>query len=227
MLEVESRLIASAMEELAINCIDDLPDESVLPSTLKNATKKEKRAFLEKLSTAAVDNYVLRKEKTDQLLQKTRNAHNYESRERGMSNDGRFKCHFPGCCKTYRFDGKRRRDHEATHGLFLDEDMEMMTKEKQSESDDLFNYQTSLLEIGMVIKNFFDAVNEGDGERIFRSWEFMLIYLKADGGRSKKYALEAFYLVAQFYSLLSERGAYRLIWNRFAKSSDSLGGIFH
>ena len=101
MLEVESRLIASAMEELAINCIDDLPDESVLPSTLKNATKKEKKAFLEKISTAVVDNYVLRKEKIDQLPQKTRNAQNYESRERGMSNDGRFKCHFPGCCKTY------------------------------------------------------------------------------------------------------------------------------
>ena len=88
----------------------------------------------------------------------------------------------------------------------------------------MFNYQTSLLEIGMVIKNFFNAVNEGDGERIFRSWKFMLIHLKADGGRSKKYALGAFYLVAQFYSLLSERGAYRLIWNRFTKRSNSLGG---
>ena len=82
MLEVESRLIKPAMEELAINFIDDLPDQSVLPPTLKNATKKENKAFLEKLSTAAVDNYVLRKEKIDQLPQVTRNAQNYESRER-------------------------------------------------------------------------------------------------------------------------------------------------
>ena len=31
--------------------------------------------------------------------------------------DTRFKCKFPGCDKTYKYDGKRKREHEASHGL--------------------------------------------------------------------------------------------------------------
>ena len=88
----------------------------------------------------------------------------------------------------------------------------------------MYNYQLALLEFGMIIKNFYDAISEGDGERVFRSWKFMLLYLKADGKRSSKYSLEAFYMICQYYALLSERHAHRLIWNRFAKNGSGLGG---
>ena len=30
---------------------------------------------------------------------------------------GRFKCRFRGCSRTYCVDGKRRREHEKTHGM--------------------------------------------------------------------------------------------------------------
>ena len=52
----------------------------------------------------------------------------------------------------------------------------------------------------------------------------MLLHLKNNGTRSKKYALEAFYMMCQCYCLLSERGAHRLIWNRFIKNFGGLGG---
>ena len=49
--------------------------------------------------------------------------------------------------------------------------------EKVPEKDDMFNYQCSFLEYGMLILNFFDAIKEGDGKRTFRCWKFQLPYL--------------------------------------------------
>ena len=72
-----------------------------------------------------------------------------------------------------------------------------MTREKDNSEDDICNYQYSLLEYGMVWLNFNDAVAEGDGMRVYRSWLFMLPYLKNDGAPSSKYALEALHLVMQ------------------------------
>ena len=224
LLEVESRVVAAVMEELGILSIGDIPKDSHLPSNLSNKTRKEKKKFIDDLSAVVVDKYVLWKDKVEQLLNKTKDAQNKEvDHDVGLTVNGRFECRFPGCDKTYKFDGKRRHEHEATHGLFVDEKKDA-PKNRKDEMVDMFTYQTSLLELGMMTKNFFNAVSEGDGERVFRCWKFMLLYLKADGARSRKYALEAFYLICQFYSLLSERGAFRIIWNRFLKSSDGLGG---
>ena len=53
---------------------------------------------------------------------------------------------------------------------------------------------------------------------------FMLLYLVEDGQSSRKYALQAFYLIYQVYSLLSPQAAHRLIWNRFVKKKHGPGG---
>ena len=52
----------------------------------------------------------------------------------------------------------------------------------------------------------------------------MLAYLKDDFSRSMKHALEALYLLCQFYAILFPKDAHRLIWNRFHKSKLGLGG---
>ena len=139
-----------------------------------------------------------------------------------MTADGRFMCRHPGCHITFRCDGKHRQQHEATHSLAFNETFN--SEAANQREDDMYNYQVSLMEYGMIIKNFYDAVSEGDGGRVFLYWKFMLLYLKNDGTRSKKYALEAFCMMCQFYCLLSERGAHRLIWNRFIKNFGGLGG---
>ena len=126
------------------------------------------------------------------------------------------------CQKTFRYDGKRRLEHEKTHGLhkFLDE----IEKSNSSNQDDMYNYQCSLLEYGCIVLNFYDAISEGDGLRVVRCWKFMLPYLKHDGTSSRKYALEALYLLLQVYAILSPRDGHRLIWNRFHKPKFGLGG---
>ena len=72
--------------------------------------------------------------------------------------------------------------------------------------------------------NFYDAVSEGDGLHVFRCWKFMLPYFRQDGAASRKYALEALYLLFQAYALLSPGDSHGLIWNRFRKLKLGSGG---
>ena len=112
-------------------------------------------------------------------------------------------------------------DHEATHnqqvppqdlqGLLFPNDL--APSEKVPEKDDMFNYQCSFLEYGMLILNFFDAIKEGDGKRTFRCWKFQLPYLRNDPG-STKYALEALGMIFQIYAMLSPEHAHELVCNR-------------
>ncbi len=48
--------------------------------------------------------------------------------------------------------------------------------------------------------------------------------MKADGPSSRKYSLEGLYFLLQINCLLSQREAYRLIWNRSVKRKNGLGG---
>jgi len=52
----------------------------------------------------------------------------------------------------------------------------------------------------------------------------LLLYFRADGHASTKYALESLYILLQYYALLSPRDAERLIWNCPVKSKHGKGG---
>ena len=54
-----------------------------------------------------------------------------------------------------------------------------------------------------IIRNFKDAISEGDGDRIVRTWKTMLPYVKVDSS-SSKYSL-GFHFLSQIMALLSER----------------------
>lgn len=119
-------------------------------------------------------------------------------------------------------DGKSKQSHEyKAHGI---EPMVTATSVLHSTTDDMYNYQCSLMEYLMLVRNFQDAISEGDGERIIRCWKFFLPYLKADGASSRKYCLEGLHLLMQVYCTLSKRDAYRLVWNRSVKLKSGLGG---
>ena len=219
-MEVESRVIAAALEVLNITSIEDIPDEDHFPSCLPEESAKQKRTYIENLATIIVDKYVLQLDKVEDFLQKCKVAKEGAGGE-GGSNKGRFQCRFPGCSKTFKHDGSARQKHEGSHG-----EKQSSTPQRRFEKalDDMYNYQLALLDYGMIAKNFFNAISEGDGESILRTWKFMLLYLKVDGKRSSKYGLEAFYILCQANCLLSPRAAYNLIWNRFTKTQNGLGG---
>ena len=85
--------------------------------------------------------------------------------------------------------------------------------ENSNQCDDMLAYQKALMEYGLLLLNFKDAISEGDGDRNLRCWKFFLLHLRNDK-RSTKYALEALYLMFQVNSLLTPKAAHELIWNR-------------
>ncbi len=94
-------------------------------------------------------------------------------RFKDKTTNGRYKCKFPGCEKTFSNDGKWLMVHERAHDppVYIEE--QPMLGEIYSTdivADDMYNYQRALLQYGMVIINFLDAISEGDGAKVIRNW---------------------------------------------------------
>lgn len=223
-LEVEARLIAAAMEMLGMERLSDKPTKNEVPEGLHNESKVTQKLFLRKIASLVVDKYVIHSEQLETFLAKMLSIEEHQvemAREQGE--DGRFACRFPGCNKTFAYNGKRLRDHEAQHNppvQPLEVASVTVTQQpsqemsKSEERDDMYNYQCSFLQFAMIIVNFFDAIREGDGKRIVRCWKFALPYLRNDKSQSTKYALEALALMFQVNATLSPRDSHRLVWNR-------------
>ena len=74
--------------------------------------------------------------------------------------------------------------------------------DEMKSKDDVFDYNCALLTDGYLFFNFLDAIKEGDGDRIIRQYKYFMLYCKADGTHSTKYAL------------LTPRDSERFVWNR-------------
>ena len=117
LLETDVRIVAAGMNELGIEDISQEPSSDIIPPNLKAASKDDKRQFLKSLAGKVVNKYILSSEKITLLLDKVYAAESEEIKKKKSDCSTRFKCRFPGCGKTYRHDGKRKSDHEASHGL--------------------------------------------------------------------------------------------------------------
>ena len=124
-------------------------------------------------------------------------------------------------------NGKCRSDHEASHtpiDIPKIKDVILNAEPPPEECDDMLSYQKALLEYGMLLLNFWDAISEGDGSRILRSWKYFLLYLRNEDKSTTKYSLEALFLTCQVNALLSPQAAHRLVWNRSVKNRPGRAG---
>ena len=220
-LALEARVIAATLTTLQIISVDDKPCERILPEKLASATESEKKEFLGKLAADVVDKFILKADNIDEYM-KRKAAEDEKEEAQQCTKTKRYKCRDENCDKTFAVNGKSKQNHEyKVHGI---QPVTPASTALHSTTDDMYNYQSSLMEYLMLIRNFQDAISEGDGERIIRCWKFFLPYLKADGAGSRKYCLEGLHLLIQVYCTLSKRDAYRLMWNRSVKAKTGLGG---
>lgn len=115
-LEIKARIIAAAMVVLGMNKMSDQPKHSALVA-IRSGNDQEKKHFLMKISGQIVDQFVLEKLSLNNFLdgilseQEKDDAVNNQE----LTADGRFPCRSPGCDKSFKYDGKRRKDHKRTH----------------------------------------------------------------------------------------------------------------
>lgn len=221
-IEVESRIIAGAMSVLGMESLDE--EKADFPIN-EMSTKEEKKSFLRETATLVVDKFVIDQQRNDKILNSVQAIQEYtKAKKYSAGAQERYPCRYKGCTKTFVHDGKRRREHESQHyppPKVDDLDVSNLVCDVEIEEqyrDDMYAYQKALLDYGILLLNFWDAIQEGDGERILRCWKFFLMYLKRQGTSANKYALEALYLMFQTYALLSPRESHRLIWNRSVKN---------
>lgn len=152
----QSRVITAAMKALGFEDQSGMPTKHQLPN-FKLLKKSEKLECMHELATKVVDEFVfqnssvvnaivdgvLTQQEKDDLLQ-----------QQELIPEGRFPCRFPGCNKSFKYDGKSRRSHELSHEppVQLEEEHPTLTPlrpvslpKETKEGDDVFNYNCSLL----------------------------------------------------------------------------------
>ena len=86
------------------------------------------------------------------------------------------------------------------------------TDQNPKPKNDIFDYHCGFINITLLLRNFMDALKEGDGQRIIRCIKMFLLYFKQDGSGSIKYALGAY--MFEMYALLVPREAERIKCSR-------------
>lgn len=228
MLELETRVVAMGMHILGMQNLTDVPETNIPPK--EDSPGILKNLYLHRISNMIYEKYVSEEKFGTDMMKAIlveEEAEDLRSRQ-SVDENGRYPCRFPNCDKTYAKDGKRRRDHEASHvpPVHIEDPVITATlptkpaNEDETKQDDMYQYNIRMARFGFLCLEFYDAIKEGDGQRIFRCWKFFLVLFKGDERGSTKYALEALYLILQVKAILSPKQAYRLLWNRTIRGKD-------
>ena len=82
---------------------------------------------------------------------------------------------------------------------------------QKASPDGVFYYASAVLNDGLLLLEFRDAINNGSGPRIFRCWKLMLLHWKHAG--HTKYAYETTELISSIKAA-SPRIVHELLWCR-------------
>jgi len=231
-LEVTARVVAAAFEVLGMGNKTEQPKNLPISAEVATWDNLKKLQFLHKAAAVIVDKLVVNKEMMDETITSMISAQERQEmvNEIELNPDGRFPCRFPGCSKSFKYNGKSRKRHELSHDPPVDvsDNCDSSSTPAQvlplKDGDDVFNYNTALLAEGLFFLNFLDAVKEGDGGgRIIRQYKYLMLLCKSDDPHSTKYALESLYQLLLVNGALSEREAEIFTWNRSVNNHGGSG----
>ena len=220
---LDAHIITAGLKFFGMNTVKDKPTKNGFSESMKDSIKPVKQKYLQStaikfISTFIVDAELYAKHFTN--ISSLQEWEDYESSQE-INPGGRYPCRFRGCQSSFRYNGRSRRQHELTHDPppeirevpRLLSTLREQTNHGETAKDDNFNYHCSMMNMGLMLRNFIDAGSEGDALRILRCIKFFLLHFRQDGSGSTKYALESIYHLFQVYALLTPREAERLTWN--------------
>ena len=223
----------AAVNALGLEHKNSIPTYLSLPKDISSLSKLKRLELLHEAAGIVVDKLVFRGDGLSGMINDILTTHEREEilNRQELTDDGRFPCRFQGC--PFKLDGRSRRKHELTHNPppvlqelnnlpFTSEKPNKENTRNTENTDDMFNYNCGILADGLFL-NFLDATSEGDGLRLMRQYKLLLLYCKADGQHSTKYALESLYQFFLIFALLSPKDAERFIWNRTVNNGGGKG----
>lgn len=117
--------------------LNDKPATNKFPEGLIHESKAKQKLYLRKIASMVVGKNVIQNEQMESFLAKVLSIEGYQAEiAREQREDGRFVCRFPGCDKSFTFNGKRMRDHEVQHdSQVLETEASNTTEVKAQESE--------------------------------------------------------------------------------------------
>lgn len=209
-METNAIVTACAMTYFSMSSLNMAVDEVVPPNVL-NGDDDSKRLWYHRHVKSMVSKYVMNTESEifHNMVEGVRQQSPPKPRDI-------YNCRV--CNKEYHYK-KARENHEKKKHSYIhidppSTDLSQETEKSKStdKSDYIYNYACVRLSMGLFVRNFDDAVREGDGQRIIRCWKYMTLLFKAY--HHSKYAFAGLQLQANIYALCTPREAHRLMWNR-------------
>ena len=105
---------------------------------------------------------------------------------------------------------------EDISSYVVNQHVDLSTSFKTSDSSTngtAYDYGCEVLALGLLVIDFKDAVQEGDGDRIIALWKYLMLVFKASG--RKNYAIEGLTLLSQYNMILPPNLAEQVKWSRF------------
>ena len=212
------------MTVLGIADKSSAPEHYPLPKDMEKLRKAQKLEYLHGVFEKVVDSFVFQSgEQVQKLVDGVLTEEEKDIlQQQELTAEGRFPCRFPACNKSFKYNGKTRRNHELSHNppvqfndsMLLTQSLPECTAPQKGPKagDDVYNYNCALLTDCFSFFNFLDTVKEGDGKRIMRQYKYIMLYCKADGSHSTKYALECLNQFLFAFALLSQRDSEQFVW---------------
>lgn len=89
------------------------PEHYPLPEDMEKLRKAQKLEYLYGISEKEVDSFIFQSEEQIQKLKTEEEIDILQQQE--LTAKGRFPSRFPGCNKSFKYNGKTRRNHELFH----------------------------------------------------------------------------------------------------------------
>lgn len=218
-LELITRCHISAvvMHHFRMNSRDDEPHSSTFPlSTVSLPADQKWKILLSRLydiidryivpskfmldkASAAESSSVSQEATKNPHAQRLHNEHDYTQ----SSNTAQVASHLPPCITQ---TAQRSVAPESVKRIAV---------------DGVFNYASAVLNDGLLLLEFKDAIREGDGPRILRCWKVMLIYFQY--ARHSNYVKEAIFLQAAVNATATPHVAGQMTWSRTVNTKGGQG----
>ena len=214
LLVTNCHIIAATMHYFSMANIDDEPHTSAFPSDIHTMPAKRKWWLLHSELCQIVDKYIIPRQyilKEGPRVQEAVSSDHANPHVRRMQQDHAYTSTMP----VYN---ERRLPQTVAQHVPRSAAPEPI---RRVAVDSVFNYASAVLNDGLLLLEFSDAIREGDGLRILRCWRAMLIYFHY--GRHSNYAKEAILLQAQVSAIASPRVAQQITWSRVVSSTGGRG----
>ena len=177
-LVLDVNIIAAALTFFRMETTDDQPTKHSFNPELAVGLRVVRHRYFHRVVKEFIETYIVDETFYEnhfgniQALQEWERARTYEP----VLPSGKDLCRFPGCESSFKHDGFHRMRHELSHDPppTIPEEPVLVTTvpdptdQNPKPKDDVFDYHCGLMNMSLVLKNFMDAIKEGDGERIVK-----------------------------------------------------------